>query len=395
MGREPFVGVVCAPRVRWAGPASVAGGRADGRTAGLSVRRRRAGMWVWRRLGVRWGPGVRPCRWAHSVAVVGAPFARGQRRRGVELGPGAVKEAGLLARLANLGYRVHDFGDLSFTSVPDDELYNNRILNPRSVGRANQELADVVNRAVSDGHSCITVGGDHSLAIGSISGHARKCSDLCVLWVDAHADINTPLTTSSGNLHGQPVSFLLRELQDKVPLLPGFSWVKPCLSGPDLVYLGLRDVDPPEHFILKNYDIQYFSMRDIDRLGIQKVMERTLEQLVGKRQRPIHFSFDIDAFDPTLAPATGTPVMGGLSYREGMYISEEIHNTGLLSAVDLVEVNPLLAPSEEVKATARLAVDVIASCFGQTREGAHVAYDRLPGPGSPDESDGGQERLRI
>uniref|UniRef100_A0A6I8NER7 Arginase n=1 Tax=Ornithorhynchus anatinus TaxID=9258 RepID=A0A6I8NER7_ORNAN len=232
------------------------------------------------------------------------------------------------------------------------------------------------------------------LAIGSISGHARKCPDLCVLWVDAHADINTPLTTSSGNLHGQPVSFLLRELRDKVPLLPGFSWVKPCLSGPDLVYLGLRDVDPPEHFILKNYDIQYFSMRDIDRLGIQKVMERTLDQLVGKRQRPIHFSFDIDAFDPTLAPATGTPVMGGLSYREGMYISEEIHNTGLLSAVDLVEVNPLLAASDEVKATARLAVDVIASCFGQTREGAHAVYERLPGPGSPDESDS-QERARI
>uniref|UniRef100_A0A6I8NNW5 Arginase-2, mitochondrial n=1 Tax=Ornithorhynchus anatinus TaxID=9258 RepID=A0A6I8NNW5_ORNAN len=281
------------------------------------------------------------------------------------------------------GCRVHDFGDLSFTSVPDDEIYNNRILNPRSVGRANQELAEAVDRAVSAGHSCVTVGGDHSLAIGSISGHARKCPDLCVLWVDAHADINTPLTTSSGNLHGQPVSFLLRELRDKVPLLPGFSWVKPCLSGPDLVYLGLRDVDPPEHFILKNYDIQYFSMRDIDRLGIQKVMERTLDQLVGKRQRPIHFSFDIDAFDPTLAPATGTPVMGGLSYREGMYISEEIHNTGLLSAVDLVEVNPLLAASDEVKATARLAVDVIASCFGQTREGAHAVYERLPGPGSP------------
>ncbi|XP_028914180.1 arginase-2, mitochondrial [Ornithorhynchus anatinus] len=354
-------------------------------------------MWALRGLrGLRGAGGRGPWgrRAAHSVAVLGAPFSRGQSRRGVELGPGAVKAAGLLTRLHRLGCRVHDFGDLSFTSVPDDEIYNNRILNPRSVGRANQELAEAVDRAVSAGHSCVTVGGDHSLAIGSISGHARKCPDLCVLWVDAHADINTPLTTSSGNLHGQPVSFLLRELRDKVPLLPGFSWVKPCLSGPDLVYLGLRDVDPPEHFILKNYDIQYFSMRDIDRLGIQKVMERTLDQLVGKRQRPIHFSFDIDAFDPTLAPATGTPVMGGLSYREGMYISEEIHNTGLLSAVDLVEVNPLLAASDEVKATARLAVDVIASCFGQTREGAHAVYERLPGPGSPDESDS-QERARI
>ncbi|XP_014639812.1 PREDICTED: arginase-2, mitochondrial isoform X2 [Ceratotherium simum simum] len=314
----------------------------------------------------------------HSVAVIGAPFSGGQKRKGVEYGPAAVREAGLMKRLSNLGCHLKDFGDLSFTPVPKDDLYNNLIVNPRTVGLANRELAEVVSRAVSGGYSCVTVGGDHSLAIGTISGHARHCPDLCVIWVDAHADINTPLTTSSGNLHGQPVSFLLRELQDKVPQLPGFSWIKPCVSSSSIVYIGLRDVDPPEHFILKNYDIQYFSMRDIDRLGIQKVMEQTFDLLIGK-QRPIHLSFDIDAFDPTLAPATGTPVVGGLTYREGMYITEEIHNTGLLSALDLVEVNPQLAASEEeAKATAGLAVDVIASSFGQTREGGHIVYDQLP-----------------
>uniref|UniRef100_A0AC11C494 Arginase 2 n=1 Tax=Ovis aries TaxID=9940 RepID=A0AC11C494_SHEEP len=297
--------------------------------------------------------------------------------------------------LPGTGCHLKDFGDLNFTPVPKDDLYNNLIVNPRSVGLANQELAEVVSRAVSGGYSCVTVGGDHSLAIGTISGHARHCPDLGVIWVDAHADINTPLTTSSGNLHGQPVSFLLRELQDKVPQLPGFSWIKPCISSPSIVYIGLRDVDPPEHFILKNYDIQYFSMRDIDRLGIQKVMEQTFDLLIGKRQRPIHLSFDIDAFDPTLAPATGTPVVGGLTYREGMYITEEIHSTGLLSALDLVEVNPRLAVSEEeAKATASLAVDVIASSFGQTREGGHVVYDQLPTPSSPDESES-EERVRI
>ncbi|XP_056666919.1 arginase-2, mitochondrial isoform X3 [Monodelphis domestica] len=331
----------------------------------------------------------------HSVAVIGAPFSKGQKRRGVEHGPSAIREAGLLKRLSNLGCRVNDLGDLSFTPVASDECYNNLIVNPRSVGLANQELAEAVSRAVSSGHRCITVGGDHSLAIGSISGHVRHCPDLCVIWVDAHADINTPLTTLSGSLHGQPVSFLLRELQDKVPSLPGFSWIKPCLSSPDIVYIGLRDVDPAEHFILKNYDILYFSMRDIDRLGIQKVMEQTFDQLISKKQRPIHLSFDIDAFDPSLAPATGTPVVGGLTYREGMYITEEVHNTGLLSALDLVEVNPLLATSEEdVKATAGLAVDVIASSFGQKRAGGHSGYDQLPTPSSPDESDN-EERVRI
>ncbi|XP_037359441.1 arginase-2, mitochondrial isoform X1 [Talpa occidentalis] len=336
-----------------------------------------------------------PRRASHSVAVIGAPFSQGQKRKGVEYGPAAVREAGLMKRLSNLGCRLKDFGDLNFTPVPKDDLYNNLIVNPRSVGLANQELAEVVSRAVSGGYSCVTVGGDHSLAIGTISGHARHCPDLCVIWVDAHADINTPLTTSSGNLHGQPVSFLLRELQDKVPQLPGFSWIKPCISSPSIVYIGLRDVDPPEHFILKNYDIQYFSMRDIDRLGIQKVMEQTFDLLIGKQQRPIHLSFDIDAFDPSLAPATGTPVVGGLTYREGMYITEEIHSTGLLSALDLVEVNPRLAASEEeVKATAGLAVDVIASSFGQTREGGHIVYDQLPTPSSPDESES-KERVRI
>ncbi|KAK0139443.1 Arginase-2, mitochondrial [Merluccius polli] len=164
-----------------------------------------------------------------------------------------------------------------------------------------------------------------------------------------------------------------------MPDLPGFSWMKPFLSSRDLVYIGLRDVDPGEHYILKTLGIQYFSMRDIDRLGIQRVMEETLDHLLGSNQRPLHLSFDIDAFDPSLAPATGTPVIGGLTYREGIYIAEEIHNTGLLSAMDLVEVNPILGASRAaMEATAALAVDVIASSLGQTREGSHVRLDEIP-----------------
>uniref|UniRef100_K7FJU5 Arginase n=1 Tax=Pelodiscus sinensis TaxID=13735 RepID=K7FJU5_PELSI len=334
---------------------------------------------------------------AHSVALIGAPFARGQRRRGVDRGPAAIRNAGLTKRLAGLGCQVYDFGDLSFTQVPNDELYNNLVKYPRSVGLASQVLADSVSGAVAAGHRCVTIGGDHSLAVGSISGHTRQCPHLCVIWVDAHADINTPLTTQSGNLHGQPVSFLLRELQDKMPMLPGFSWLKPCLSTSDIVvkFDSCMFTSETAIYILKNYGIQYYSMRDIDRLGIQKVMERTFEQLMSRRQRPIHLSFDIDAFDPSLAPATGTPVLGGLTYREGMYITEEIYNTGLLSAVDLVEVNPLLGASqEEVNATASLAVDVIATCFGQTREGTHAVLYELPTPSSPDESDG-EEQVRL
>ncbi|CAL8274248.1 unnamed protein product [Merluccius merluccius] len=313
-----------------------------------------------------------------SVAVIGAPFSKGQKRRGVEHGPKFIRNAGLLERLSNLDYPVHDLGDLQFQHPEKDEACM-QVNFPRTVGRANQLLAKAVSGAVGAGHTCVMLGGDHSLAIGSVEGHSRQCPDLGLIWVDAHTDVNTPMTSPSGNLHGQAVAFMLKELQDKMPDLPGFSWMKPFLSSRDLVYIGLRDVDPGEHYILKTLGIQYFSMRDIDRLGIQRVMEETLDHLLGSNQRPLHLSFDIDAFDPSLAPATGTPVIGGLTYREGIYIAEEIHNTGLLSAMDLVEVNPILGASRAaMEATAALAVDVIASSLGQTREGSHVRLDEIP-----------------
>ncbi|KAI9537734.1 Arginase, non-hepatic 1 [Dissostichus eleginoides] len=315
---------------------------------------------------------------AQSVAVLGAPFSRGQKRRGVEHGPKAIRDAGLIERLSGLDYSVHDFGDLNFHHLEKDEPYMD-VKFPRSVGGANKMLSGAVSRAIGAGHTLVMLGGDHSLAIGSVGGHAQQCPDLCLIWVDAHADINTPMSSPSGNLHGQPVAFMLKELTDKMPDIPGFSWTKPFLSSSDLVYIGLRDVDPGEYHILKNLGIQYFTMRDIDRLGIQRVMEVTLDHLLSRKQRPIHLSFDIDAFDPSLAPATGTPVNGGLTYREGIYITEEIHNTGLLSAMDLVEVNPTLgATREAVEATASLAVDIIASSLGQTREGAPVSILEIP-----------------
>uniref|UniRef100_A0A8C4ET56 Arginase n=1 Tax=Dicentrarchus labrax TaxID=13489 RepID=A0A8C4ET56_DICLA len=319
---------------------------------------------------------------AQSVAVLGAPFSRGQKRRGVEHGPKVIRDAGLIERLSGLDYSVHDFGDLNFHHLEKDEPYMD-VKFPRNVGAANKMLSGAVSRAVGAGHTLV-------INLLYVKRHAQQCPDLCLIWVDAHADVNTPMTSPSGNLHGQPVAFMLKELQDKMPDIPGFSWMKPCLSSSDLVYIGLRDVDPGEHHILKNLGIQYFTMRDIDRLGIQRVMEVTFDHLLARKQRPIHLSFDIDAFDPSLAPATGTPVNGGLTYREGIYITEEIHNTGLLSAMDLVEVNPVLGATQEaVEATASLAVDVIASSLGQTREGAHPSIDEIP-PAKED-----TEQLRL
>ncbi|XP_072265014.1 arginase-1 [Pyxicephalus adspersus] len=313
-----------------------------------------------------------------SVGVIGAPFSKGQPRGGVEEGPIYIRRAGLIEKLEELEYDVKDYSDLHFPELPQDEPFQN-VKNPRTVGLATEKVANAVTEVKKTGRICLTLGGDHSLAVGTITGHAKVHPDLCVVWVDAHADINTPMTSPSGNLHGQPVSFLIKELKNKVPDIPGFSWVKPCLSAKDIVYIGLRDVDPGEHMILKTLGIKSYSMSDVDKLTINKVMEETLEYLVGKKKRPIHLSFDIDGLDPSVAPATGTPVPGGLTYREGMYITEQLFNTGLLSAVDMMEVNPSRGETErESKLTVNTALNMILSCFGKARAGFHVSSMPFP-----------------
>lgn len=168
--------------------------------------------------------------------------------------------------------------------------------------------------------------------MGTVSGTKKKFPDAAVIWVDAHADINTPLTTDSGNLHGCPISFLLGLKGCDIP--PFNIWLEPCLAPQDLVYIGLRDIDNGEKRILKDLGIKVFSMHDVDKHGIGRVMEMALGYVGATR--PIHLSFDVDALDPTVAPSTGTPVRGGLSFREGHYICEAIAETGNLVSLDIV-----------------------------------------------------------
>uniref|UniRef100_A0A8C1QT54 Arginase 1 n=1 Tax=Cyprinus carpio TaxID=7962 RepID=A0A8C1QT54_CYPCA len=166
-----------------------------------------------------------------------------------------------------------------------------------------------------------------------------------------------------------------------IPIIPNFSWLKPCVAAKDVVYIGLRDVDPGEHYTLKYLGIKAFSMTEVDRLGIAKVMEQTCDHMFSKVKKPIHLSFDIDALDPSVSPATGTPVAGGLTYREGIYITEHICQTGLLSAVDMVEVNPKQGKTEdEIKSTVNAAVDLLLGCFGRVREGSHDPDYKMPNP---------------
>ncbi|KAK2820167.1 hypothetical protein Q5P01_023126 [Channa striata] len=315
-----------------------------------------------------------------SVGIIGAPFSRGQSKAGVDQGPNVIRAAGLLHRLEQQGCAVKDYGNLTFEELDHDEPVG-RVKRVRAVGSANQRLSKAVQDVKKDGHTAVVLGGDHSLGIGSIHGHAMAVGDLSVVWVDAHADINTPLTTPTGNIHGQSMSYVLRELQSKIPVLPNFSWLKPCVSAKDLVYIGLRDLDPAEHYILKLLGVKAFSMSEVDHLGVTRVMEETCDYLSAKVKKPIHLSYDIDVIDPSVTPATGTPVVGGLTYREGVYITEHLCQTGLLSVVDMVEVNPLRGQTEkDVESTVSTAVDVLLGCFGRRREGNHESDYSLPEP---------------
>ncbi|KIJ69161.1 hypothetical protein HYDPIDRAFT_105738 [Hydnomerulius pinastri MD-312] len=198
--------------------------------------------------------------------------------------------------------------------------------------------------------------------MGTISGTLDSYPEACVIWVDAHADINTSETTDSGNIHGMPVSFLLG-LGEKIP---EFSWVKPALKPERLVYIGLRDVDSGEKRILRENNIKAFSMHEVDKFGIGKVVEMALDHVNPNRDLPIHLSFDVDALDPSVAPSTGTPVRGGLTFREGHYICEAVHETGLLVALDLMEVNPSLADPDSVRQTVAVGCSLVRSALGET-----------------------------
>ncbi|KAI9680891.1 MAG: Arginase, catabolizes arginine to ornithine and urea [Caeruleum heppii] len=282
-----------------------------------------------------------------ELGVVAVGFSGGQCKPGVDAAPSALISSGLLTQLTNdLGYHlhhdniVHSYAELMPESDPD---YRG-MKRPLAVSAVTKRISDQVYEHASKGRCVLTLGGDHSLAIGSIAGSARAIRErlhgreLAVIWVDAHADLNTPETSDSGNIHGMPVAFLTGlAKEDREDI---FGWLREdqLISPKKLVYIGLRDVDKGEKKLLRDHGIKAFSMHDIDKHGIGRVMEMALGHI--GTDTPIHLSFDVDALDPQWAPSTGTPVRGGLTLREGDYIAECVHETGSLIAMDLVEVNP-------------------------------------------------------
>lgn len=248
--------------------------------------------------------------------------------------------------------------------------------NSQIVGKGCQMLAHIVEAELKEGRFPLILGGDHSIAAGSLAGILRCRPNTGVIWVDAHADINTPSMTESGNMHGMPVALLLDGLMDDPGAftVPGFEWLGengssayPRLDPSSIVYIGLRDVDIAERKVLQEKNIKVFSMHEIDRYGIGQVMDSALLHLLSKNpDRPIHVSYDIDAVDPLHAPATGTAVRGGLTYREAHYVAEAVARSGALQSAEIVELNPKLSSADGSKDTIELAVGLITSLMGKS-----------------------------
>lgn len=283
----------------------------------------------------------------------------------------ALIESGLVEQLTDdLEYKIHYDGKVHAYNelTPADDPDHRNMKKPRAVSAVTQQLSNQVYDHAKEGRFVLTLGGDHSIAIGTISGtqkaiRERLGRDVAVIWVDAHADINTPETSESGNIHGMPVAFLTGLARDEASA--PFGWIQDSqrVSVKKLVYIGLRDVDRGEKRILREHGIKAFSMHDVDKHGIGKVMEMALGWIGS--DTPIHLSFDIDALDPMWAPSTGTAVRGGLTLREGDYIAECVHETGSLVALDLVEVNPSLEEKGAAD-TVRAGVSIVRCALGDT-----------------------------
>ncbi|PGH16224.1 arginase [Polytolypa hystricis UAMH7299] len=308
------------------------------------------------------------------LGVVAVGFSGGQCKPGVDAAPDALIQVGLLNQLRDdLDYEIHHDNNVHFYSdlIPAEDADPDvrGMKKPRAVSAVTERLSQQVYEHARDGKFVLTLGGDHSIAIGTISGTAKAIRErlegreMAVIWVDAHADINTPETSGSGNIHGMPLAFLTGLAKEEKKDVFGWMGGDHRISVRKLVYIGLRDVDRAEKKILRENGIKAFSMHDIDRHGIGPVVEMALAHIGN--DTPIHLSFDVDALDPQWAPSTGTPVRGGLTLREGDFIAECVHETGNLIAMDLVEVNPsleLIGANETIRAGCSL----VRSALGDT-----------------------------
>jgi len=293
------------------------------------------------------------------IRVIGAPMDLGADRRGVDIGASAIRYAGLNDQLRRLGHTVRDIGNVIVPQPESQPVGNPRVKYLESIVQVAEELTNVVTETLLNNEFPLILGGDHSIALGSISGVARVHKNVGVLWIDAHGDFNTEETTPSGNIHGMILAALAGLGNSRLTEVGGWA---PKLNKQGIVIVGARDLDPPgERELLRTHGIHIFTMPDIDQRGISDVMREALA-IASQFNDGLHLSLDMDALDPKEAPGVGTPVRGGLTYREAQLSMELIADTGNLVSMDVVEVNPIL---DRENATALLAVELVLSALGK------------------------------
>jgi arginase len=297
-----------------------------------------------------------------TVHIIGVPLDLGGNRRGVDMGPSALRIAGLADRITQLGYTVVDRGDLPSPIPETREWRDERQKYVHDIAKVCQQVYDTARRSLDEGAIPLVLGGDHSLGAGSVAAAAhwaRSARKLPIglLWIDAHGDMNTPATSISGNVHGMPLAALLGPEPSDLSTIGGFS---PKVLPAHTVLVGVRNLDEREKVAVRDSRVNVFTMKDIDRQGVASVVEQAVN-LAGNGTAGIHVSFDLDACDPGIAPGVGTPVKGGLDYREAHMLMEIVADSGLLTSFDLVEINPTL---DVRNTTAQLGAELAASALG-------------------------------
>ena len=297
-----------------------------------------------------------------TVCIIGVPIDLGAGRRGVDMGPSAIRVADLEPGIQKLGFNTEDCGDLTVMIPETQRVGHDNLRFEHAILETCRELMNTVRGTLTAGHFPLVVGGDHSLAIGSIAGSsgyfAEKNEEIGVIWFDAHADFNAPDTTPSGNIHGMSLAVSAGVGGDDLVNLGDRA---PKIAAQHAVVVGARDLDPRERESIKQHGITVFTMRDIDEHGLRAVFEDAIA-IAGKDTTGIHLSFDLDVIDPQYAPGTGTPVRGGVSYREAHLAMEMLGDHANVVSMDLVEVNPVLDHQNQ---TAVLAVELVLSLMGK------------------------------
>jgi len=291
-----------------------------------------------------------------TIAVIGAALDLGQGRRGVDMGPSAIRYAGLEERLTSLGFEVRDSGNVTTAVVEATSLEDERARYLPQILRTCEQIAERVAAALADDAVPLVLGGDHSVALGTLGGLASARGAGGVLWVDAHGDLNTPDSSPSGNVHGMPLAAAMGLAGER---FANDTWPLPAVDPSRVAILGARSLDDYERDFLRRSEVLVLTMSEIDRIGIEQAVGRALERIAGPGF--VHVSFDMDVLDPAIAPGVGTPVEGGLNYREAHLALELIAESGLAGSFEVVEVNPVLDHENQ---TARLAVELVASAFG-------------------------------